>query len=189
MKADGLTPIAFTDKDGWPAMGTFDIINMRINGYDFHIRLMAGKEAWDSPKVKAVFNHWRELLPYYSAGALGLHVAGRRAAARQQAGRHVPARLVRRPAVDEAGRPRRPRLLPLPGDQPEVGAGLDRRADRRLPDVQASRRTRRARRSCSSTSAPPPPRTSTSRPTRTTSARTSTPARRTTPRCRRSRRS
>jgi multiple sugar transport system substrate-binding protein len=72
MKADGLTPIAFTDKDGWPAMGTFDILNMRINGYDFHVRLMAGKEAWNSAKVKNVFNHWRQLLPYYSSGALGL---------------------------------------------------------------------------------------------------------------------
>jgi multiple sugar transport system substrate-binding protein len=72
MKADGLTPIAFTDKDGWPAMGTFDILNMRINGYAFHIRLMAGKESWDSPQVKAVFNQWKELLPYYSDGALGL---------------------------------------------------------------------------------------------------------------------
>ncbi len=72
MKADGLTPIAFTDKDGWPAMGTFDIINMRVNGYQFHVDLMAGKQAWDSPKVKAVFNHWRELMPYYSDGALGL---------------------------------------------------------------------------------------------------------------------
>jgi multiple sugar transport system substrate-binding protein len=72
MKADGLTPIAFTDKDGWPAMGTFDILNMRINGYDFHIRLMAGKEAWDGQQVKAVFNHWREILPYTSQGALGL---------------------------------------------------------------------------------------------------------------------
>jgi len=72
IKADGMTPIAFTDKDGWPAMGTFDILNMRINGYDFHVRLMAGKESWNSSKVKAVFNQWRELLPYYSSGALGL---------------------------------------------------------------------------------------------------------------------
>ena len=72
MKADGITPIAFADKDGWPAMGTFDILNMRINGYDFHVRLMAGKESWDSSKVKAVFNQWRELLPYTSQGALGL---------------------------------------------------------------------------------------------------------------------
>jgi multiple sugar transport system substrate-binding protein len=72
MKADGLTPIAFSDKDGWPAMGTFDIINMRMNGYDFHVRLMAGKESWDSKQVKNVFNQWTELLPYYSSGALGL---------------------------------------------------------------------------------------------------------------------
>ena len=72
MKDDGLTPIAFTDKDGWPAMGTFDILNMRLNGYDFHIRLMAGKARWDSPQVKRVFNQWREILPYTSDGALGL---------------------------------------------------------------------------------------------------------------------
>jgi multiple sugar transport system substrate-binding protein len=72
MKADGLTPIAFSDKDGWPAMGTFDILNMRINGYDFHVRLMAGKESWDSAKVRAVFNQWREILPYTSQGALGM---------------------------------------------------------------------------------------------------------------------
>ena len=37
-------------------MGTFDIINMRINGYDFHVRLMAGKARWDGPQVKTVFN-------------------------------------------------------------------------------------------------------------------------------------
>jgi multiple sugar transport system substrate-binding protein len=72
MKTDGLTPLAFTDKDGWPAMGTFDILNMRMNGYPFHVRLMAGKESWDSAKVKAVFNQWREVLPYTSQGALGL---------------------------------------------------------------------------------------------------------------------
>jgi multiple sugar transport system substrate-binding protein len=72
MQADGLTPLAFTDKEGWPAMGTFDIINMRINGYDFHVRLMGGKARWDSPQVKKVFNTWAELLPYTSEGALGM---------------------------------------------------------------------------------------------------------------------
>jgi multiple sugar transport system substrate-binding protein len=72
MKADGLTPIAFTDKDGWPPMGTFDILNMRMNGYQYHVSLMAGKQSWDSPQVKAVFKKWTELLPFYSEGALGL---------------------------------------------------------------------------------------------------------------------
>jgi multiple sugar transport system substrate-binding protein len=70
MKADG-NPIGFSDKDGWPAMGTFDYINMRTNGYDFHVRLMAGKESWESARVKAVFNHWRRLMPHYQPAALG----------------------------------------------------------------------------------------------------------------------
>ena len=75
------------------------------------------------------------------AGRARPHLAGGRPAAREQAGRHVPARLVRRAAVHEAGRPRRPRLLRVPVDQPEVGAGLDRRSDRRLHAVRRGRRT------------------------------------------------
>ncbi len=71
MKADGLIPIAFADKDGWPAMGTFDILNMRMNGYDFHISLMGGKESWTDPKVKQVFDTWRGLLEYHQPAALG----------------------------------------------------------------------------------------------------------------------
>jgi multiple sugar transport system substrate-binding protein len=71
MKKDGLSPIAFGDKDGWPAMGTFDYLNMRTNGYQFHVDLCAHQESWDSPKVKAVFDNWRALLPYQDTGALG----------------------------------------------------------------------------------------------------------------------
>jgi len=71
MKSDGLIPLAFGDKDGWPAMGTFDILNMRLNGYDFHVNLMAGKEKWTDPKVKAVFQKWAELLPYFDPQPLG----------------------------------------------------------------------------------------------------------------------
>jgi len=71
MKTDGLDPIAFADKDGWPAMGTFDYLNMRMNGYDFHISLMGGKEAWTDPKVKKVFDLWSSLLPFCQQGSLG----------------------------------------------------------------------------------------------------------------------
>ncbi len=70
MKADGI-PMGFCDQDGWPAMGTFDYVNMRTNGYDFHIRLMAGKESWESSQVKSVFNNWRQLTEQYQPGALG----------------------------------------------------------------------------------------------------------------------
>lgn len=71
MQKDGLAPIAFADKDGWPAMGTFDILNMRINGYQYHVDLMAGKKAWDSAEVKKVFDTWKSLLPYHQTASLG----------------------------------------------------------------------------------------------------------------------
>jgi multiple sugar transport system substrate-binding protein len=71
MKKDGLIPIAFADKDGWPAMGTFDYLNMRTNGYQFHIDLCAHKESWDQKKVKDVFDNWKALLPYQDPAALG----------------------------------------------------------------------------------------------------------------------
>jgi multiple sugar transport system substrate-binding protein len=72
MQKDGFTnPIAIGQKDGWPAMGTFDIVNMRVNGYQFHVELMAHKHPWTDPKVKAAFNQWAELTPYYTPGATG----------------------------------------------------------------------------------------------------------------------
>ncbi len=71
MKKDGLIPIAFGDKDGWPAMGTFDYLNMRMNGYQFHIDLTAHKQSWTDPKVKAVFDTWKSLLPLHQPDSLG----------------------------------------------------------------------------------------------------------------------
>ena len=71
MKKDGLIPVAFGDKDGLPAMGTFDILNMRINVYDFHKQLMAGKGDWTSPQVTKVFDTWKGLLEVHQPGSLG----------------------------------------------------------------------------------------------------------------------
>jgi multiple sugar transport system substrate-binding protein len=72
MKADGLIPIEFADKDGWPAMGTFDYLNMRLNGYQFHMDLTSHKESWDQKKVSDVFDTWKALLPYQNPNALGM---------------------------------------------------------------------------------------------------------------------
>jgi multiple sugar transport system substrate-binding protein len=73
MEEDGLVPFAFADQDGWPAMGWFDILNMRLNGYQFHVDLLAGEESWTDERVTAVFDTWRELLPMYGdvSAALG----------------------------------------------------------------------------------------------------------------------
>lgn len=71
MQGDDIIPFAFADKDGWPAMGTFDALNMRINGFDFHMDLMKGEAAWDSAEVVQVFETWRELLAFHQPDALG----------------------------------------------------------------------------------------------------------------------
>lgn len=71
MQADGLVPIAFADKDGWPAMGTFDHLDLRTNGYQFHMELMDGKQSWTDPKVKQVFLTWQSLLPFMQLNSLG----------------------------------------------------------------------------------------------------------------------
>lgn len=71
MKADGIIPIAFGDKDGWPALGTFDILNLRINGYDYHTKLMKHEIPWTDQGVHTVFQHWAEIMPYMQTGANG----------------------------------------------------------------------------------------------------------------------
>ena len=70
MRADGLVPFASGDLDGRPAMGLFDILDMRLNGYQFHEDLLAGRERWTSPRVEAVFQLWASLAPYFQAGSL-----------------------------------------------------------------------------------------------------------------------
>ena len=65
MQSAGITPFAFGNDGRWPAMGTFDQLNFRMNGYQFHIDLMAGKESWTDDRVKAVFTEWVKLLPLH----------------------------------------------------------------------------------------------------------------------------
>lgn len=71
MEADGITPFAAANDGRWPQMGMFDMINMRINGYDFHVSLMGGRESWEDDRVKAVFAAWEEILPYYQPDVNG----------------------------------------------------------------------------------------------------------------------
>ena len=76
LKGQGLIGLAAADKGGWEAMGTFDILNARINGYDFHVDLLAGREKWTDDRVKEVFRHWEQLLPYQNTNVLDLEWDG-----------------------------------------------------------------------------------------------------------------
>ncbi|SMX42923.1 ABC transporter substrate-binding protein [Actibacterium lipolyticum] len=46
----------------WTAAGWFDYLNMRTNGFDFHMALANGEVEWTDDRVKATFANWRELI-------------------------------------------------------------------------------------------------------------------------------
>ena len=141
MQKDGLAPIGFADKDGWPAMGTFDILNMRINGYDFHVELMAGKESWTDAKVKTVFDTVEGPAARCTRTARSAAPGRRprRTWSHKKSGMYLLG-MLRRPAV-QGRRPRRPRLLRVPRGRLRRRHGHARGADRRLHDGQEGRRT------------------------------------------------
>jgi multiple sugar transport system substrate-binding protein len=76
LKKKGLVGYALGDKGGWEAMGTFDIINARVNGYQFHVDLLAGREKWTDARVLDVFSHWEQLMPYTNKNVLDLEWDG-----------------------------------------------------------------------------------------------------------------
>ena len=62
LKGAGLTPFVIGTKDLWPTAGWFDYLDMRLNGYDFHMRLMGGHVSYLDPKVRNVMAHWKQLI-------------------------------------------------------------------------------------------------------------------------------
>jgi multiple sugar transport system substrate-binding protein len=62
LKAAGITPIAIGTKALWPTGGWFDYLNLRTNGYEFHMDLTAGKIPYTDDRVKATFAKWGELV-------------------------------------------------------------------------------------------------------------------------------
>ncbi|GAA0776169.1 extracellular solute-binding protein [Roseibium denhamense] len=46
----------------WTAGGWFDYLNMRTNGFDFHMDLLTGNASWQSDEVRQTFANWRELI-------------------------------------------------------------------------------------------------------------------------------
>ena len=64
LKALGIEPFAIGTRDLWPAAAWFDYLDLRQNGYVFHLSLMQGEVAYTDPRVRAVFDRWRELIDH-----------------------------------------------------------------------------------------------------------------------------
>jgi multiple sugar transport system substrate-binding protein len=71
-KAAGIDCVTTGSKFLWPAAGIFDYINMRTNGYEFHMDLTAGKVKWTDDRVKNTFKEWAKIVPYTSANAAAI---------------------------------------------------------------------------------------------------------------------
>ncbi len=138
--AAGIIPFALGNDGRWPAMGTFDQLNFRLNGYQFHVDLMAGRESWTDERVKNVFTQWESFLPYHQENPNGRTWEEAAAAlVSKEAGMMTIGNFVGEvfPDGDDLG----PRLLPLAGTESGVRHRHDRGPDRRLDDGRRSRRT------------------------------------------------
>jgi multiple sugar transport system substrate-binding protein len=73
MKKDGLSPVTagFGGGDSWSILGAFDYIDLRANGYDFHMSLLRGEVSWTDKRAVAILDTWRELTPYYQTSGGG----------------------------------------------------------------------------------------------------------------------
>ncbi len=60
--ASGRTCYSIGTKFLWTAGGWFDYLNLRTNGFDFHMQLAAGEISWEDDRVRQTFANWRELI-------------------------------------------------------------------------------------------------------------------------------
>jgi multiple sugar transport system substrate-binding protein/raffinose/stachyose/melibiose transport system substrate-binding protein len=95
LKANGIAPITIGTKYRWTAAAWFDYLNMRVNGPEFHINLMLGREQYDDPRVLKVFTDywapliengyfiedpaaysWAEAIPFMLEGSAAMYLMG-----------------------------------------------------------------------------------------------------------------
>ena len=61
LKKNGITPFTIGTKYLWTAAGWFDFLNLRINGYDFHMALMGGEISYEDKRLDRVFDIWGDM--------------------------------------------------------------------------------------------------------------------------------
>lgn len=65
LHAAGVIPIALSTTGWTPPMARwFTILNMRLNGPEFHQRLLRGQERYDDDRVRRVFEHWATMIEH-----------------------------------------------------------------------------------------------------------------------------
>ncbi len=60
--ANGITPVSIGTRFLWTTAGWFDYLNLRINGFDYHMELMAGRATYLDPELDEVFAVWEDMI-------------------------------------------------------------------------------------------------------------------------------
>jgi multiple sugar transport system substrate-binding protein len=94
LKASGIIPFTIGTRDLWSNCLWFDYLNLRVNGLEFHMALMDGKESYTDPRIKKVFElwadpikkgyfldnassyGWQEAIPFLSQGKAAMYLLG-----------------------------------------------------------------------------------------------------------------
>ena len=64
LNAIGITPFTIGTRFPWPSAAWFDYIDMRLNGPQFHTEVTDLKVPYTDPRVRAVFDYWRQLFDH-----------------------------------------------------------------------------------------------------------------------------
>ncbi|NCP65157.1 MAG: extracellular solute-binding protein [Paraglaciecola sp.] len=62
LRKNNIVPFTLSGGSNWSLAAWFDYLNLRINGLDFHLKLLAGKHAFTDKRVNKVFEYWQQLL-------------------------------------------------------------------------------------------------------------------------------
>ena len=61
-KAAGIDCLTTGTSALWPGAGIFDYMDLRTNGYDFHMQLTSGQVAWTDQRVRDAFAQWDRIV-------------------------------------------------------------------------------------------------------------------------------
>lgn len=65
LQGQGVMPLTMgTGSTPWVSSGWFDYLNLRVNGPEFHLALLAGEQSFDSDEVRAVMAEYAKLIPF-----------------------------------------------------------------------------------------------------------------------------
>lgn len=62
LKKNGITPIAIGTKYLWTAAGWFDYLDLRVNGLDYHRKVVDGDMPYTDQGMKELFKYWAQLV-------------------------------------------------------------------------------------------------------------------------------